>query len=149
MESDTMMQSQRLSLNGLPPGTRYIGNLSIAPGQTGEIPLTARYLSLHPLGFDDLVLSADLDGDGVPEPLTSVGLRSYIPRCVADVSPPPVGSGTVDIDDLLLVINSWGACPQPCPPPNPNTCPADIDGNCVVNIDDLLSVINHWGACPF
>ena len=63
--------------------------------------------------------------------------------------------GTVNIDDLLAVINAWGNCPElpdgvatgPRPP-----CPADISpsvcGDSVVNIDDLLAVINHWGPCP-
>ena len=56
-----------------------------------------------------------------------------------------LGLGCVAIDDLLYVINHWGACPTP-----PTACPADIapapcnhDG--VVNIDDLLLVINQWG----
>src|SRR5262249_50779408 len=110
--------------------------------------LTARYLSHHDLGFDDLVLMADVDGDGMPEPLTSMGLQSFIPHCDADVAPTPLGSGLVDIDDLLLVINSWGNCPQPCPPASDSSCPADVDDNCHVDIDDLLRVINSWGECP-
>jgi hypothetical protein len=47
--------------------------------------------------------------------------------------------GEVDVDDLLMVINSWGACKD---------CPADIApeaGNDIVDVDDLLVVINHWG----
>jgi len=50
------------------------------------------------------------------------------------------GDGVVNVDDLLAVINAWGACPD---------CDADIAphpaGNGVVNVDDLLMVINHWG----
>ena len=52
-------------------------------------------------------------------------------------------SGAVDVDDLLAVINGWGACDR-CPP----SCAADIApaiGNCVVDTDDLLMVINNWG----
>jgi hypothetical protein len=48
--------------------------------------------------------------------------------------------GSVNIDDLLAVINSWGVCPPP-----PEACAADLDGNGIVNIDDLLTVINNWG----
>jgi len=51
------------------------------------------------------------------------------------------GDGAVNVDDLLAVINGWGACPVPCPP----TCSADVNDNCVVNVDDLLMVINNWG----
>ena len=75
--------------------------------------------------------------------------------CVADIVKTPNTNGTVNIDDLLAVINAWGDCPErpngaatgPRPP-----CPADISppvcGDSVVNIDDLLAVINHWGPCP-
>lgn len=60
--------------------------------------------------------------------------------CPADIN----GTGAVNVDDLLAVINAWGPCP-------PGSCPADIapsGGNGVVNVDDLLAVINGWGPCP-
>jgi hypothetical protein len=53
------------------------------------------------------------------------------------------GDGIVNVNDLLIVINSWGACP-----PTPQNCPADIappGGDGVVNVNDLLLVINNWG----
>jgi choice-of-anchor B domain-containing protein len=46
------------------------------------------------------------------------------------------GNGIVDVDDLLAVINAWGACAG---------CAADLTGNGVVDVDDLLEVINNWG----
>jgi hypothetical protein len=55
--------------------------------------------------------------------------------CPADITGK---NGAVDIDDLLLVINSWGGGAG---------SPADITGNGVVDIDDLLAVINGWGPC--
>jgi hypothetical protein len=54
--------------------------------------------------------------------------------CSADVN----GSGDVNIDDLLAVINAWGT----------TSGPADVNGSGLVNIDDLLAVINAWGSCP-
>jgi hypothetical protein len=60
----------------------------------------------------------------------------FIPAHTGDVN----GDLRVDIDDLLEVINSWGACPMPCLP----QCAADLNGDCTVNIDDLLAVINSW-----
>ena len=63
--------------------------------------------------------------------------------CPADIAPPGSPDGQVNIDDLLQVINHWGACP-----PNPPDCVADVDQNHVVNIDDLLAIIMGWGACP-
>src|SRR5262245_57357096 len=56
--------------------------------------------------------------------------------------------GSVNTGDILAVINSWGMCPQPCPP----SCDADMSptgsatGDCVVNVGDLLLVINNWGT---
>lgn len=61
------------------------------------------------------------------------------PVCTPDIAPPG-GNGVVDVDDLLLVINSWGPC----------ECNADIapeEPNGVVDVDDLLAVINGWGPC--
>jgi hypothetical protein len=60
------------------------------------------------------------------------------PGCLADLAPAKSGDGTVNIDDLVLVITSWGSCVG---------CPADINFDRMVNIDDLVLVITHWGPC--
>lgn len=65
--------------------------------------------------------------------------------CPADVAPLSGGDGEINVDDLLAVINNWGAC---SPPDRPTTCPSDITNDGVVNVDDLLFVLSHWGACP-
>jgi hypothetical protein len=56
-----------------------------------------------------------------------------IAPCPADVVP----NGTIDVDDLLVVINNWG---------NAGGL-GDITGNNIVDVDDLLAVINGWGPC--
>jgi hypothetical protein len=48
---------------------------------------------------------------------------------------------TVDVDDLLMLINSWGPCPA-------GPCVSDVNGNRATDVDDLLQLINAWGACP-
>lgn len=48
-------------------------------------------------------------------------------------------SGSVDVQDLLLVIEGWGPCPS--------DCPADLSGDGLVGTDDLLAVIAEWGIC--
>jgi hypothetical protein len=64
--------------------------------------------------------------------------------CVADIT----GDSTVNVNDLLAVVTSWGPCA------NPNDCPADISpvgppmGDDQVNVNDLLAVITAWGSCP-
>lgn len=60
---------------------------------------------------------------------------------IRPLSPADVNeSGAVNIDDLVSVITSWGACP-----PQPQACPADVNHSGSVNIDDLVMVITNWG----
>ncbi|MEM7227451.1 MAG: hypothetical protein AAF432_01410 [Planctomycetota bacterium] len=77
---------------------------------------------------------------------------SQIPEsdCPADCAPDngdgTFGNDTVNIDDLLAVINNFGNPGGPC-----DNAPDNGDGtfgNGIVNIDDLLGVINAFGACP-
>ncbi len=68
---------------------------------------------------------------GTPE---SVVVAALVPNvCPADMN----ASGTVDVDDLIAVILSWGA----------SGGPADINGDGTVNVDDLIAVILAWGPC--
>ncbi len=53
--------------------------------------------------------------------------------CPADID----GSGDVDTNDLLAVIEAWGL-------PGGD---ADIDGDGTVGTDDLLALIASWGPC--
>jgi hydroxyacylglutathione hydrolase len=48
----------------------------------------------------------------------------------------------VDVDDLLAVINQWGAKES-----SADIAPAG--GNGIVDVDDLLAVINNWGPTGF
>ena len=75
------------------------------------------------------------------------GGTSNVAHVAIEISPGNLGDingdGSVDVDDLLMVINRWGPCPVP-----PATCPADIappGGDGFVNVDDLLIVIANWG----
>ena len=58
----------------------------------------------------------------------------------------------VNVTDLLLLLATWGACPDPCQYTptcevnSPDTCPADIVRNCDVNVTDLLSLLAVWGS---
>jgi len=59
---------------------------------------------------------------------------------------PDGGNGTVNIDDLLRVINEFGQPGGAC-----DNAPDNGDGtfgNGIVNIDDLLGIINNFGDCP-
>lgn len=45
------------------------------------------------------------------------------------------GDGTVDLQDLLVLLASWGPCAD---------CPADIDGSGEVDFADLLTLLTAW-----
>jgi hypothetical protein len=45
---------------------------------------------------------------------------------------------SVDVQDVLLLIGSWGIC---------DNCSADVNGDSMVGVEDLLMVIGAWGDC--
>jgi len=84
----------------------------------------------------DMTFAACSSAGGTFEGVGTVCASFQCPQpCSGDIN----GTGMVDVDDLLAVINAWGPCAG---------CPADTNGDGVVNVDDLLAVINHWGPCP-
>jgi hypothetical protein len=62
--------------------------------------------------------------------------------CNADIAPLLNVDGFVNVNDLLQLINGWGACPSEI------MCLGDIDESGVVDINDLLLLISSWGSCP-
>ena len=104
----------------------------------GSSVIDSTLLTSNPsdLAFSDATNTA-IAAQPIPD---GVDIVDYDPGavCPADIAPAG-GDGTVDTDDLLLVINSWGNCP--------GDCPADINDDQAVNVDDLLAVINGWGQC--
>ncbi len=70
--------------------------------------------------------SSDMDGNGIPDEC------EIIP---GDID----GDGLVGVKDLLLLLGSWGDCPDP-----PKKCPADLDGDGVVGVADLLILLGNW-----
>ena len=92
----------------------------------------------------------DLDGDGdreepIPFDLDNrrrviasfVDMGAYEFLCDGDAD----GNGRVDFDDILLVISTWGPCPEP-----PATCSGDLDQDGDVGFFDLLLVLSTWGC---
>ncbi len=48
--------------------------------------------------------------------------------------------GSVGVKDLLILLGSWGPCPDP-----PADCPADFDASGDVGVKDLLILLGAWG----
>jgi hypothetical protein len=49
------------------------------------------------------------------------------------------GDGVVGVNDLLMLLANWGACP-PDPP-----CTGDLDGDGQIGVTDLLQLLSEWG----
>jgi DNA-binding beta-propeller fold protein YncE len=100
-------------------GTAYVANylwsVTMHDGKTGEF-----LGSLSSINVSNPSMIVIVDDDPV----------------VGDVD----GSGAVDIDDLVMVILTWGPCASP-----PQPCAADLDHSGAVNVDDLVMVIVNWG----
>ena len=79
-------------------------------------------------------ISDDADADGIPDECDAID------ECPADIAPEKSPNASVDVDDLISVIVSWGPCAS-------RVCAADITQDTIVGVDDLLAVINAWGPC--
>jgi len=127
-------------------------NPAVLPSIAAGDIATTQWTVQAAFGAGPFPLAASLSSASYGETFAGAGTSQYFvgAGCLADIAPlgSPPGDGTVNVDDLLAVINAWGPCA------NPNACPADIApagppiGNDVVNVDDLLAVINGWGECP-
>jgi hypothetical protein len=86
-------------------------------------------------------LGADVDtalGDVFVTGDVRVPTRTYIARIDPPATAPAAdvnGDGSVDVDDLLAVMQAWGPC---------DGCPEDVDGSGMVDVDDLLAVLLIW-----
>ena len=56
--------------------------------------------------------------------------------CQGDVD----SNGAVNFEDILLVLNAWGPCGDPCP--------EDIDQDGNVGFSEILLILNAFGDCP-
>ncbi len=72
--------------------------------------------------------SRDNNNNGIPDECESPGIPGDLD-----------GDGSVGVSDLLILLASWGPCPD-C-----SDCPADLDGNCSVGVGDLLILLTNWG----
>ncbi|MBT5584383.1 MAG: 1,4-alpha-glucan branching protein [Phycisphaerae bacterium] len=93
-------------------------------------------------GYDghpcDEVIAEAIPWDGMPYSASfkfgayTMAIFSQSPPCPMDID----GNGNVNVDEVLLVIASWG------------TPDADVTGDGQTDVNDLLAIIGAFGACP-
>ena len=136
-------ESLRVSLMDVATGANYtLGNIQLAPagGWNVNHSLAIGCGAQSPPRGRAYTITFQIIAPGAVASIAGVDNTRYTTSTLpADIT----GDGTVNVSDLLAVINAWGACVPPCPP----ACAADVNGDCAVNVADLLSVINAWGMC--
>ncbi len=124
-----------LSLNGLPPGEPVIDTLLVPPGGTGEIELAAMFTEFQALRFYTILIEADVNGDGVPEPLQSFTVRNEIPPVRLGDANCDGAVDNGDIDAFVLALldrNAYNAAFPACTIDN-----ADANGDGTVDNGDI------------
>ncbi|TVQ56417.1 MAG: hypothetical protein EA377_02220 [Phycisphaerales bacterium] len=78
--------------------------------------------------------------NAVEGPWSDVGGNEFLDECPDDCGPADLNcDGVVNVFDLLLLLENWGACA------NPGNCPADLNDDGQVNVFDLLVLLENWG----
>ena len=91
----------------------------------------------------------DFDGNGAPDlvvtnaviPTTELSSVSVLLNQCVSLPADLDDDGSVGFTDLLILLASWGDCPDP-----PAECPADLDGSGGVGFGDLLILLASWSG---
>jgi PKD repeat protein len=92
MPSDMKPAEPIAILNGNAPGVPVPGTLRLDPGASARVGVNVAFTEPKPFAPQDLLVSADLDGNGTFVVIASAGLRSSLADCN--------GNGIGDSDDI-------------------------------------------------
>lgn len=95
-----------------------------------------------PSGIFDAWFNFGNDTAGAPNParllVDAFGtIEAPAPACPADLN----GDGSVNGQDLGILLGAWGTCVDP------GSCPADLNADGSVNGQDLGILLGSWGQC--
>ena len=124
--------SQAESLDELQANLREVIEMLL---EDGEPKLEAEFVGTQSIAV------FDIDGDGWNDLIIGRCNSTEVWRNTTPIAGDVNVDHRVNVADLLLIINSWGACPAG----PPTSCPADLNHDGQVNVLDLLEVIGHWG----
>ncbi|MFO0974006.1 MAG: LamG-like jellyroll fold domain-containing protein [Phycisphaerae bacterium] len=107
---DDSTETRVLSLNGLPPGTRYIGNLSVPPGGSGMIPIDVTVNEAESFSPVEILVEYDADGDGETDGADRIAIQTLVP--CQDGQPGDMNDDTaIDTADLVLFVDALVGMP--------------------------------------
>lgn len=92
MPSDMRPAEPIARLNGNPPGVHVPGTLQLGPGSSARVGVNVAFTEPKPMAPQDLLVSADLEGNGSFVVIASAGLRSSLVDCN--------GNGIGDAEDI-------------------------------------------------
>ena len=120
-----------ISLNGLPPGQPWIRTLTVGGESQQTEVLNIQPVMDDPMGFQTILIEADLDGDGEWEPVSSASVQVITPgQCSADFN----GDGSVDFFDYLDFVDAFS-----------NADPAaDFNADGVIDFFDYLDFVDAF-----
>jgi hypothetical protein len=106
--------------------------LAPATGAAVDLLVSAGSPPTDTIVFDGTVPNLDVTGS-----LTGASVDIEL-CCTGDAN----ADCTVDVADFLLLLATWGPCPDP------DDCRTDLDGSGTVDVADFLEMLAVWGPCP-
>lgn len=134
--SENAPDAQAVSLNGLPPGEPVIGTLSLAPGGTTQLPIAVTVLENEQFQPIEIKLEADTDGDGVPDPVEAISVKTS--NCAVGV----VGDMNEDGATTSADVPSFVAALRGTPAKVYDVVLADTNCDGVLNGKDIQLMVN-------
>ncbi|MFO0856259.1 MAG: LamG domain-containing protein [Phycisphaerales bacterium] len=138
-----------VSLNGLPPGEPILRTVTIPGNQTRTFPIFLTSLLDDPVSAGNIIIEADLDGDGEWEPISRMAIRPESPNpCDSiDFNNDTSVFDPIDIDALLSVYGEG-----PCIPDTAICNDIDFNNDGSVfdpcDIDSFLLVFSEGPCTP-
>lgn len=138
-----------VSLNGLPPGEPILRTVTIPGNDSRTFPIFLTSLLDDPVSAGNIIIEADLDGDGEWEPISRMAIRPESPNACdsIDFNNDTSVFDPIDIDALLSVYGEG-----PCIPDTAVCNDIDFNNDTSVfdpcDIDSFLLVFSEGPCTP-
>ncbi len=99
-----VLDEQAIAINGLPPGEPVINSIAIPVGDLIKFPIEITALESEPFQVIEIVLEADTDGDGVPDPGEVIPIRAV--ECGLAMGGDMNEDGVTNADDVHAFVRA-------------------------------------------